>query len=1037
MVKFPISIGETAYCCATIKPMRFIARVAFLSGILAMGTTAIARAPFQVQEGPIDSIENVIEPVRGPLDGGTANPDQHLPAYADEAQCGGWDQSTTVEGYISTVTGLPGREHDWDGAILSGIGTREPSTDETEDDTYTYPDSAIGFATTCEASKRTIIKRVWRPGPNDSIVLRAIEFAHPYFEDPVCRWRYEENGTPPQPLQDNVQPPNSDQESWEFEERASCTNFCTYVNRFVYRDCLEPVRNPLTGAYACAREGNRYICSDEEVKGNAASVCTLPQPPQGPAPAPPDEEANARWCVGEQCRCPNDIDPDSCPVAKATIEDRREVEHPYRSYYRAYLQAGYSRKKLEAHVPDDVAAKTLQTTCFGLYNEFDPLTHRTIADDRRCVINVDVENMVMSQVGKATHVEQNVEDVDPTNEAMQRRGGENDQPGEFSAETDTWYQKLGGAFSLVNETLFDERYEKNLSNVYLAFDELDDGTLKATPQLSASRPLAEGNLQRSFDDTGMPRAFSRWWQDQQTRMASLLHPPVLRFVAPSAWFIGLDADDPFLQQEEVDDASPSDLVDRSDRIELQISADEDILGSAMAYIERAMLLHVEEEPISVVIPMGSPTEFRARAADWCTWYLSEHPFDEQGNPTKDCSAAPTEVTDIIERLEEYATIIDDYRLLRAETAKIAGKVLELQRDVLEPVATWFKENEAMLQHIVEARTDENGLAGKWNDIDTKMAELHDTLNMPWCMNQRYTAPIYSLLDPWLKSRARTIVNGQTTEGEVSEYRLPELPVVTPEDVIVDFSAFATLSGTIMIPVLKPVQIQIDVPTPPTTAELAELPAVKDLIAAVDKAMVKFPRVQTGNASLPQITLPSAIDAATITEAQTALSEIMELSTELNERYRKFWESIGPLQPEEGEPSEAEKKKLEMKCTGFNDMPCEHVEMDLLERVQRIGSRPLVQLEEDFDSVGTARMEASVCLPEDDACHLLHAERTDPEYTLEMRSEQKSTAAIDALRTEILKFTLPPPLGTIDPLLLAPHEKDVSPARTFPVIRILP
>ena len=40
--------------------------------------------------------------------------------YREASQCGGW-KNDTVAGKIATVSGVPGRNGVWDGAILSGM----------------------------------------------------------------------------------------------------------------------------------------------------------------------------------------------------------------------------------------------------------------------------------------------------------------------------------------------------------------------------------------------------------------------------------------------------------------------------------------------------------------------------------------------------------------------------------------------------------------------------------------------------------------------------------------------------------------------------------------------------------------------------------------------------------------------------------------------------------------------------------------------------------------------------------------------------
>ncbi len=1017
--------------------MRLIARVGLLTVLFSMGFSVSAREPFRLPGARPTSIKEVDEAMRGD------DEKTSIPAYLEGAQCGGWNKDINVNGYIANVWGVPGRYHDWAGDVTSGMGTRFDSDGDGDlDNDYDFPDSAEGLTTACEKGKSSGWKEVWvyigdrdtMDGPVAEYQREWHEYAYPYFEDPPCQWRIQTGNWPPVPL-NPWETFDYDKDGWETEDAESCQNFCGYLNEFVYHDCLQPDEKDVRisegwfddngdevwhweRVSGCDEEGEKYVCTDAEVDWDEKDfACDVSQDDL-------EEWSNARFCEGEACRCPSEENPDACWWVRDV--DDRKLE--YQSYYRLYPDGGFSRNALAEHARDDDANKRFQTTCFGFYNEFDPKKEKIAAEDRRCVINIDVENMHETQLGKGEYKESDVRDRDPTDEANQRPGGPDDVPGKFGSGTDIWYKKLGTAFSFVNEILFKKDYDSDLGNVFLAYDELDDGAQIATPQISPDDLFAESNLMRAFDDTGNPRAYVRWWQEQETRMAALMRPPVLRIVLPSAWFIGLDPNDPFLTSTSGAEDSIR-RADRSDRIELQVEADEDTLGTALAYLERSVLLHVEEEPIPIVVPMGSPAEFRARAADWCAWYKEE-------NNAKNCDDAPEKVKKLIERLEEYANRIDDYRALRAELAQTAGKVLELQRSLLEPIASWFKDNEQKLRDIVRGRERvERELVPLWRQAQQSVALLHEKSNLPWCMNQRFTSPIYSLLDDWLPSR-----NAQDDDGDVfnNELGLPLLPLVTrPEDVIIDFSAVTSMSGTLKLPVLKPIQIRIDVPAPPSVEEMPELPSIDGIHQAMQDAIGSMPEVRDELEDPELMDPPPPLSNEVIGKAAGALGRIGDVARNLNERYEKFWKSIGPLKEGEEQFDRQIELKTNMKCFDFDQMPCEHVEMDLLERAQRIGSRPLVQLFDDFLSVGTIRSEPTNCLPEDDACHILNAERADPGFRWEVRGSRANDAPIDELKTTALRLTQPPPIGNVDPRLLQPFDDDPSPMRSFPAIRLLP
>lgn len=990
--------------------MRIIARMGLVGSLFLVAASVIAREPFQLERSRPESTQELQDVLRGD------DPETSIPAYLDDAQCGGWDKNTGVEPYIATVQGLPGRPHDWDGDVRSGMATRtDTNGNNNPNDDFVFPDSARGFATSCSEKKDRITKKVWRPvaGVPNQVRQFDVEFAHPYFEDPPCRWRYANNAQPPRPLPDNPgNIPPSNQDAFETEDADSCASFCSYLNSFLYRDCV--VVRQDGDAMICDEWGERYICTDGVVnEENRNAACFVPHPDL-------EEWANARPCVGEQCRCPNTQDPQTC--MKVQNQEKKDVL--YTSYERTYPEASYRRDALANMAPQDVAAKNFQVACYGLYNEFDPKVRQTTDDDRRCVMNIDIQGMRDTQMGKGTYQEQNVQDRDPTQKSLQRPGGSDNEAGAFDDEKDVWYKKLGTAFSFINEKVFDESYDRDISNVFLAYDELDEGRQRATAQISDAQLFTEDDLLRAFDDTGNPRAFTRWWQEQQSRIVALTHPPVLRILVPSSWFVGLDPDDPFLRTVERPDTAD---VARNDRIELQIDADDDSVGDALAYLERSVLLKIEEESIPIEVPIGSPLDFRARAADWCNWYKSENIADT-------CDNAPQPIKDMMKRLEEYAQRIDDYRALRAEIAYAAGDVLDLQYRLMEPITTWFKKNEQALQNLGAARNDaQKNLLPLWQEAQNAITQLHERSNMPWCMNQRYTAPVYSLLDPWLIARG---------QGANEELGLPVLPTPpSTADIIVDFSAQTTMSGTIKIPVLKPIFREIHIPAPPVTTELAELPPLDDVHIALQEALDKLPTVEN-RLEPPALVPPQPLDQATMGKARETLGNMLKIALAMNQRYNNFWLSIGPLEEDEnGEALEQFHRQIElktqMKCFDLGRLPCEHAEMDLLEQAQRIGSRPLVQLKEDYDSIGTERSDPTSCLPEDENCRLLHPERTDPGVQWEVHGVGSPSESFNTLRTTILTLTQPPPLGDVDPTILSPHEAELAPLQSFPSIRLLP
>lgn len=975
---------------------RFAASVAFTLGLLPGVMTAASLKIDDQTPQSYDDVETVV--------------DTKIPQNLEELQCGGW-KVETVNGKISQVSGVPGRVTQWNGSIVSGMGTRiDTNGNGDKNDDYIFPDSTTGLTVSCWDNLDRVTKRVWRyAGSHPNEVQQVDEtYPHPYFTDPACRWRLEkEDGSfsdqapsiPLKQISEYPSPPKYGQLKDEPVDRQSppnCVNFCKYVNTYQFITCrnVGAAIDPLTLVpyFTCAPEDMvpHFLCSEQPVEGNA-ETCMPGQPAT--------QWPNARTCKGAECRC-SGIGCINNPIGD-----------PYLSYYRQY-QGAYARMPLTGiDGLNDKNSNAAQVACYGFYNEFDPFKKQTRPEDRRCVINIDVSTYKESQKGKGQYGQNSsLPDRDPNEDANQRNNGA------FDDAADLWYQKFTGGFSLLNEKVFDETYDKDLTNVFLNLDKLDKASMRATEQITAAKPLAISNTIRAFDDTGTGRIVVTWWQKQQNEMAAMLHPSVVRILLPAGWAFGADPDDPFFKRVKREEKDVFDS--RSERIELQITAEEDILGSALGYIERSLLLNVEEEPVTVVLPVGSPTEFRALAEQWCMWYIRE--FNK-----KDCTDAPTDVKNLMDRLEEYADRADDVRALRGELARYAGKIIELQLAITQPISTWVKSNIDKYRNLLEEqRVIRERFSGPWRETEEIFNKFHDETNLPWCMNQRYTSPIYSLLDEWLLSR--------NIGGRISADFLPKITAKPQEDLTIDFSTIAYMTGSVVLPVLKPVQIRIgDLPTPPDrgqehgiTRSYPPLPSIQNIRTYIQQAADNLPQPPSNVEQPPTIKIDNLGDAG-IQQLAGQIALIRLTVEDMNDRYDKFWKSIGPLKP--GEPdggrSGIKQMKENLECSEWNSDTCQHVEMDLMERFVRIGSRPLVMLNEDYESRNYVRSFGGVCLPADDVCTPTHPETAVPRMQWDIYGPQTEVEFMDQLRNNIRTETLPQPVGGLSSSAFPTYDTD--------------
>lgn len=998
----------------------FATIVGLTLGLLSQ--TVIAREPLRVNtETPAN-----YDMVKEDLD--------KIPDYLEASQCGGWD-TRSVENTIATVSNVPGRNGVWNGAILTGMATRKDENNNTNiDDDFIFPNTTTGLTTACKPGIRQIPKKVWKEKPNahtDEVEQVDKIFPHPEFTDPSCTWRRKnpdgtfESIAPSMPLKDLSEydpAPDYGQLDQEPDNRQSpenCLTFCKMLNDYQYYDCLVPEQqtDPVTGeVYTTCKDenwGNKYLCSDQKVT-DANGACT----------SNTGDRASSIKCVGAECRC-QEKGPqpagNQCVPNPGTTQEESPL---YYSYYRKY-QGSYTRDKVTTDdLQNDKESDSAEVACYGFYDEFDPKTHFTgkdpntgISKDRRCVINIDVSGRVASQEGKGEYGQNsNFPDRDPNDDANQRTpAGQNRNPGDYDKNNDLWYLKLGGGFSLLSEQKFIETYDQDLSKVFLNLGAMDTGKMRATEQLNVRQPIAPGSYIRSFDDTG-ERAVVSWWQTQQTAVAEALHPPIIRMILPSGWAMGIDPNDPFFANPTIKVLKPAEK--REDRMEVQINAEDDSLGAVLGYLQRSLLLHVVEEPVPALVPVGTATEFRAKAEAWCTWVMRR-------DNKQDCNDPPADVDKLMKTLDAYATDIEQYRLLRAELPKYASKVLNIQQEVTKPITDWMLKNvNAYNQYLADQKAVQATLGAEWRKAQEAYETFGSTTNLPWCMNQRFTLPVYSLLDDWLPARDQS--------GDRTADKLPVISAESNADIVIDLSAIAFMSGSISLPVLDPIQVRVtDFPSPPSPEKTKkigmypELPSITAIQDALKRSSDALPKPDDKPPVIPPIDL-KPIDPAKTNAQKTAIQEAKKTIDKMDERYKAFWKSIGPFKPWDPAAPDADPdfdpdnkkgiayKKPLLECETWDDNTCQHVEMDLRERFMRIASRPLVFLKEDYWSKDEKRGVGAPCVAQSDVCTPLHPEEGGEKHLWEIIGPKNIKETLEELRTDIRKATLPKPVGDMKP-----------------------
>lgn len=439
---------------------------------------------------------------------------------------------------------------------------------------------------------------------------------------------------------------------------------------------------------------------------------------------------------------------------------KQTQDREYISYFREYDDASYERSPvLRKHVTnDDFKKEHIPVACYGMYDlaPEDAKTAQTQSSDKRCTIaayydDVNFQNMKETQRGTGK-----------LNEML----GDNPfgnplRP--FTQNKDLWWPELRGsnvnlgAFSMINDEVFANTFHGDFSFALLT---TDSAKQRATVQLDVKRLLSNGALIRTPDDTitiekdvrKHRRTMVEWWHIVETEMHKNLTIPTVRLLLPTTWTIDLNPLDPLYTAPEP--PKPGELSPdiRSEPIEVQVQAHEDLLGDVVSFMERALLLRIEGEPVPIVVPIINPTELRAIAQGWEVWGKKQNGKSLPGGP---------EALAVAAMLLDYADQADKVRKLRAQLPRYAGEMLKEQKKITQKLADWLQENIRNFRVHLLLQNSVQFYQARWQTIQSMYRKLHDNQAFPWPRTERFTSPVYSLLDPWMPGRDNA---GDTTAG---------------------------------------------------------------------------------------------------------------------------------------------------------------------------------------------------------------------------------------------------------------------------------
>lgn len=782
-----------------------------------------------------------------------------------EVQCGGWAPDSnattnngTVTGHVPlpTITGLPGRANSNANALAkteTGLGQR---------DSFEYPSDAYGFVSDCDINTKEYFDRDLHAGdsaavppvspnmaldfiidpdgtarivpgtgkvhvnPHEWCMLSKPEFATPkYCKRLFDAWMYFKQHAPrPDPLSDMFCPIDQwiiDAGVWSPEalEKTYCFDFT--------KECRGEECRTMTEGNVCDSQKRPNSVRSEftecKVSRDAAGNITAIEADGGAAAGTPSPSSFYRHYTGTFGPLP--------PPADA------KAEAPTKTW-------------------------KLRGDCYDYYREDDP---------KECITNPTYDQCELTI---ATPSEQNPDT--PEWPAKKDPQGKivNDQKGVVSRSfpatarpprtvPDPWKADAGSSLILIDT--------EKLEQIQQGFeDPLDILPILGTPlpvrQIGGAATTPDHGFTDMFDDADFEsfgaepdgRAVSRFWETQQKELLKMVQDPQTKLVMPARFLVGLSDDDPLFQYVRGAVSRPNGIV------EMTIRAGAEDIGNLLVSLSRMYVAPLQEVRIPLIVPLASVAEIDARIFDWEQWkkredkrYEAELADGITNNPSRAVLADP-----LIQKLKDYKTGIEKVRLLRGALPNYLKKLLAPEQEIRGYVADWYRQNAAILLQSAQRSLQRKELKDLWRQIQQAML-VTDECQLLWCSNQRYSLPIYSLLDQWWG------VGGSTRDHQYKPRDLSDLRYEPPNDHEFDFSDMKFPRDPLLIPVLWPVQVQLKLPVPPlvggkppSVSEFPDIPWIPDasIFDSFPVPTVDLPRPPV---TLTAPTMPDLSQAITI------------------------------------------------------------------------------------------------------------------------------------------------------------------------------
>ncbi len=475
-----------------------------------------------------------------------------------------------------------------------------------------------------------------------------------------------------------------------------------------------------------------------------------------------------------------------------------------------------------------------------------------------------------------------------------------------------------------------------------------------TTRQRGSKTLPKNARSDQYDDSDH-RMLAKFWEIQQRELLKMVADPQTRLIMPARFLVGIADDDPIFQYVK------NTVSTGNGTIELTIKAGAEDLENVLRSFTRIFVSPIQEVRIPVLVPLASASEIDGLLFQWRQWKKGEDKAAQtESRASKSGMADP-----LIDKLIQYRDRLNSVRRTREALAKELTRMYDSQEEIRTYFADWFRDQTALFILAVQHAEQRRDLRRIWRLLQRSMLQT-DECQMVYCSNQRYSTPIYSLLDNWWGDPS--VLPGDPRDPDyVPPYDLRTLAYTQPPDQVFDFSNMKFSREALFIPVLSPVSVKIALPSPPVFgADPPDANLFPDLPGIPDETVFDpFQMPDTDLSEKPTISIPAGPD---LTAAMNMLREVRKImdGTPINdqifeEEQLRLGESIddGGFPPPGLQPNRLSMRSAycrfqpsivkppDPEQRNGNPAKIIHTENDLKERLGRLFARWMPQRTEDM------------------------------------------------------------------------------------------